>query len=317
MSYYLDITIEDLFIFYHVVKQKGFLRAAEALKTSQGKVSRRIGHMESMLGTTLLYRDMRNIALTETGKVVFEAAQEIVERMNRAQKHVKSKQQDLAGPITLSATSGFGNFWVMRLLPEFLAKHPDIEVMFLDHYTMGDANLMMGEADIAIAACRPDHREALTYDRLCEYSFELYASKHYLARKGVPQYVRELDHHDLIAWREPFPFYLKRELINAPLYWGRDPEHPRKARFTGESDLSMVEALNNGLGFKMMPSFMAQAASNAQQVILKDQHVFEQKEKHEKWIIYPQFLGESKKHKLLIDFIKKKAKEQFKEQDPT
>lgn len=307
----LDVNIEDMMLFYHVVDKGGFSKAAEALHICQTKVSRRIARLEESFDTPLLHRNMRDIALTETGKIVFEAAKDVLKRMNRACVDIQSQHQALHGRITVSMPTGFGNFWLSHIFREFLLQHPLIQMTFKNN-DLGDANVMLGESDITIASSRPHFRESIACEFLCSYPFHIYASEEYLKRRGAPESLQDLDHHDIISVNEPIPLHLPHTLFTALLHAGRLPQNPRRPRIFIEDDLSLVICVAQGLGLAYMPHFFGDMFPGITQVVLKDQELLSLERKtHEKYLIYPKFLKKSLKHKTLIDFIKKKSKEFF------
>lgn len=306
MIYDLNINIEDIILFYHVVNKGGFLRAAEALNIPQGKISRRIARLEECLGSILLYRDMRSIAPTRTGKIVFRMAEEILESTNRACGEIQSEHTEVSGTITLDVVTGFANFWLIPALAEFMHQYPKM-TLNLKTSNRGDGNTMLGEVDISISSTCPDIRESIQTEVLCEYQLYIYASQSYLQRKGRPQLIQDLDNHEFVAWVDPlFPEYPK-ELLNAPLYMGRDLNNPRKARTFIDMDLSAISAVREGMGLGFLPIFFGEAFPGVERILLKDAppgpHV------HRKYINYPKFLKKSLKHQTFISFIKSRCKE--------
>lgn len=306
MTYNLNINIEDMMIFYYVVENGGFLRAAEALNMFQGKVSRSVASLEKAFGVTLLYRDMRNIKLTEGWHIVFKTAQSMVEMMNRTHIEVQNRSKEASGPVRLTVSTGFGSLWLAKHLPEFRTQYPHIQIHFKTN-ERGEGNLMMGETDIAITSSHPERRESLMCELLCEYPFYIYASREYLQRKGIPQSIEDLDHHDLIAHEEPLPRDCDRKIFNALLYLGRTLEDTRIPSFIIR-EMGIVPAVVNGLGLGCMPAFFAQAHPNVERVKIQGEEKILGQHKNQKFIVYPKFLKNLKKHQSLIQFIKEKAK---------
>lgn len=216
----LNISLEDMKIFYYVVTKGGFSKAGEALNIPQGKVSRHVARLEEVFGTPLLYRDMRFIRPTETGHLVFDSVKHVLEHMVGVHAHVRHQHKHIGGEINLTVAAGFANTWFIKQLPEFRTRYPEIILSLATNET-GNGDLMMGETDIAITSSKPSRRESLTCEVLCEYPFYIYASKDYLKLKGTPKSVTDLDHHDIVAIPDSVASTFNKTLIGALLYLGR------------------------------------------------------------------------------------------------
>ncbi|CAD7037835.1 LysR family transcriptional regulator [Pseudorhizobium endolithicum] len=57
--------------FVEVVERGSFTAAAESLRTSKARISKKVQDLEQRLGVKLLHRTTRNIRLTEAGSIYF------------------------------------------------------------------------------------------------------------------------------------------------------------------------------------------------------------------------------------------------------
>ena len=76
--------LENLRIFEVVARLQSFTAAAESLALSHSAVSRRVSELEARLNVQLLHRTSRRVSLTPQGKIMFEAAQEALRRIEEA-----------------------------------------------------------------------------------------------------------------------------------------------------------------------------------------------------------------------------------------
>ncbi|MGL5827311.1 MAG: LysR family transcriptional regulator, partial [Nocardioides sp.] len=67
-----QIELSDISVFVKVVEMGGFSAAARARHEPKSSVSRRVARLEKALGTRLLHRTTRSIALTEAGTAYFK-----------------------------------------------------------------------------------------------------------------------------------------------------------------------------------------------------------------------------------------------------
>ncbi len=60
--------VNEMVLFYYVVRFKSFSQAAERLNVSKAYVSKHIAQLEKELKTRLLFRSTRQLRLTEMGE---------------------------------------------------------------------------------------------------------------------------------------------------------------------------------------------------------------------------------------------------------
>src|SRR3546814_17243931 len=73
--------------FARVVDEGSFSRAAERLGISKSAVSKQIARLEDRLGTRLLNRSTRRMALTEAGARMYEHCQRIIAEAEAAEEN--------------------------------------------------------------------------------------------------------------------------------------------------------------------------------------------------------------------------------------
>ncbi len=193
----------DLDIFARVVATGSMSQAARDLGLSPPVVSKRIRRLEERLGSRLLQRTTRQIALTEAGKGFHERVLAILSSVEEAENWVSQRAQQARGPLRVSAPTTFGRLHVAPHLVRFLERYPDISLdltlsdSFVDVVGDGyDVAIRIADlADTSLVARKlaPNHRV------LC-------ASPGYLERHGTPQTLADLAHHRLLvhnadSWR--------------------------------------------------------------------------------------------------------------------
>lgn len=193
----------DLDIFARVVATGSMSQAARELGLSPPVVSKRIRRLEERLGSRLLQRTTRQIALTEAGKGFHERVLAILSSVEEAENWVSQRAQQARGPLRVSAPTTFGRLHVAPHLVRFLERYPDISLdltlsdSFVDVVGDGyDVAIRIADlADTSLVARKlaPNHRV------LC-------ASPGYLERHGTPQTLGDLARHRLLvhnadSWR--------------------------------------------------------------------------------------------------------------------
>ncbi|KAB2927046.1 MAG: LysR family transcriptional regulator [Dechloromonas sp.] len=121
-------TLSDLAVFVRVVDTRGFSAAARTLGLTKSAVSKRINRLEKHLGLRLLQRTTRAMSLTEAGRLLHAEAARGVALLDRARQLAAGLIEAPRGTLRVTASVTFGKLCLAPLLPEFLARHPEIEV---------------------------------------------------------------------------------------------------------------------------------------------------------------------------------------------
>lgn len=100
--------------------------AAEELCVTPGAVSRRVRQLEDLLGTPLFLRGHQQIALTRLGAEYFKAISRALNDMREATSRLGRRV--LKQELRICAYTTFSMRWLIPRLPDFHARHPDIEV---------------------------------------------------------------------------------------------------------------------------------------------------------------------------------------------
>ena len=181
-----------------VVETGGFSAAAEVLDVSHTVVSRQIRQLEEALGTQLLNRTTRRLALTQAGQLYYQRSVEILEQLEDAALAVSQHQTHAAGTLRINAPMAFGTLELSRWLPRFMAAYPDIRVDLVCDDRFVD--LIEGGFDVGLRVTRTLPDSTLVARRLATCEMALIASPAYVQRFGAPQTPGDLVRHNYLAY---------------------------------------------------------------------------------------------------------------------
>ncbi|WP_374682551.1 LysR family transcriptional regulator [Accumulibacter sp.] len=244
--------LNDVAVFVQVVNRGSFTAAADTLGLSKSVVSKYVTRLEDRLGARLLNRTTRRLNLTEVGRAFFERSQRGLLEIEEAEAEVSRLQGEPRGELRLSSPMSFGILHLAPLLPAFQARYPELSVdMVLDDRKV---DLVDEGFDLAIRIGElPD--SSLVARRLGPCRHVVCGSPEYFARHGVPQSPEELAQHAALTYR----------YASSPNEWrflGADGNYRQVAinsRLQMNSSLALREALLNGAGVTLTPTFVVGA----------------------------------------------------------
>ncbi len=189
-------TIEIMRAFAAVADEGSFTSAAKRLGMSTKLVSKYVQHLEQRLRTQLFNRTTRSVVLTDVGTAYLQRCRPIIEQVDELDALVQEKQTALAGPIKLTAPTGFGSTRLARALIPFKAAHPGVEI----DMHLSDTRVAIVEEgfDLAIRIGRLDD-STLVARKLADMPLVVCASPAYLAAHGTPASPAALATHDCVV----------------------------------------------------------------------------------------------------------------------
>lgn len=122
------LDLNDLYYFKLLAERGSFTAAAETLSIPTGTLSRRLKNLENHLGLRLIDRTTRRFALTEAGEQLYLYARKIVEQTESAEAHLRGVLGEPAGRVRMTCPQGVLRSLLVPLLPEFLARYPQVSV---------------------------------------------------------------------------------------------------------------------------------------------------------------------------------------------
>ena len=186
----------EMEVFARIVDLGGFSAAARALHLTPSGISKLVTRLEARLGVRLLLRSTRRLQLTPEGQAFYERAVQILADMDEAEREAAAGAQP-RGHLRVNSNIPFGMRYILPLLPDFLARHPEVTIDIVLSDTVVD--LMQERADVAIRV-GPLRDSSLMVRKLATSRMAVVASPDYLARHGRPAEPRDLARHKGIGW---------------------------------------------------------------------------------------------------------------------
>ena len=190
--------LTEMGVFAKVVEVGGFSKAAAALNSTRSAVSKQVARLEDGLGVKLLHRSTRAMSLTDAGRAVYEQCAVLA---NAADQAVAAASRLVAAPrgvLRVSVSTAFGPRHIAPLLPEFLARYPELEIDLV----LVDRHVDLAEEGFDVVLRLTDRPQpSLAARKLADLRFVLCASPDYLAARGKPSRLEQLSAHNCVRQR--------------------------------------------------------------------------------------------------------------------
>lgn len=186
---------DKLKLFYQVATAGSITTAAERLNISQPALSRSILTLEGRLKTKLFERHKRGITLTRHGEILFRGAHKMFLESRHMEQALHDGGNEVTGDFTVVTTPALAASWLMRFLPGFIQKYPDIRVKVIGQMDESDAN----SGDVLIMTYMP-LQPTLIQKFMTTFQMKLFASQDYIDQYGMPESAEDLDNHRLISF---------------------------------------------------------------------------------------------------------------------
>ena len=180
-------TLPQLSVFDAVARLGSFTKAAEELYMAQPTVSVQMKKLAETVGLPLIEQIGKNIHLTEAGRVLHAASNEVFATLAGVERTLDNLRGLEAGRLQL-AVSTPGKYFAPRMLAAFVKEHPNVEVSLQIHN--GDAlleRLSKNLDDLYIFASPPEDKNLVTQVILPNPMVPYAHADHPLAReKNIP-----------------------------------------------------------------------------------------------------------------------------------
>lgn len=235
----------ELLAFTRIVEARSLSRAAAELGVPRATIGRRLARLEERLGSRLLRRSTRSLALTDAGDTFYRHARIVLEAVTQAQASVQAADDVMRGDLRVSVPPVTDES-LFEVITEFARTHPEVRLQV--DFSTRLVDLRRDAYDVALRATS-EIEPGLVARTIGRNEVIAVASPGYLAEKGTPRTVRELRAHRCLTG------FARGELPQSTWPAGRGVV--RVDGVFSSNDLGLLRAaVLRGLGIAMLPRLL-------------------------------------------------------------
>ena len=173
--------------YFVAVAQKGsYTRASAHLRVTQPAITRQIQAIEKQYRARLFRREGRGVELTEAGRVLFERATDIIERMEMLNSMMDVAANEPSGRLAIGVTAAVAKHLIPDAILRYRARYPRV-LLQIQEGSSSDLMEMLadGKLDLALTYAQA-RRSAATMFPLIDVQIGLIAPPHSVLGSSDP-----------------------------------------------------------------------------------------------------------------------------------
>lgn len=191
--------LKHMAVFARVVDKGSFRAAAQDIGVAPSRVSQTITDLENYLGTTLLYRTTRKLALTGEGRTLYEHVTEMLRSAEAGFNGINANTQDPVGALRVTVPAFLAISDLSTAMASFIKRYPNVALSL--YYSDRRDDIIENGFDLAIkAGSLPD--SAMMSRKLGAISRALVAGAGYAGARPVPARPADLEDWDWVQYQQ-------------------------------------------------------------------------------------------------------------------
>ena len=279
--------------FNKIVESGSFTKTARKLHTTPSAISKRVSWLEEMMGIPLFRRSTRQVNLTEAGSALYERSVPLLNEWQEIKQAVSTQHEEPTGVLQLGVPIGFGNQYIVSMLPKFLEQYPKIKV----DLKLSNCVTQLANEQIDLFVCyenKIQNKKDLHAQVITTTCHKLYAAPSYLKKHGEPKTISDLTKHNCLK--------LNCEGINS-VWEFEDEQIPVSGNLITNNTNATITAAIAGIGImRMCPILIEEELKNGQLIPLLTEYSMNKRSLH---AFYPKQKFVPKKTLAFLEHMKK------------
>jgi len=252
----MDLNALELFV--AVAETNSFSTAARKLGVPKSTVSRGLQRLERELEVTLVNRTTRQVSLSTAGQALLERVGPQLAALKKTLGELPESEEKPTGHLRITAPVDLGATMLPELVATFVARCPSVSIEV--NVSNRVVDLVGEQFDLAFRGGGERLRDSsLVARKAGVLAMRLFASPAYLARRGTPRTVKELEGHDWVLFQA---------FRDVQLFSGGDTVTVKpRGRIVADDLFFIREAAVKGAGLAIVPPFLAERDVAAGQLV--------------------------------------------------
>ena len=241
--------------FQKVIDEGGFAAAARALDMAPAGVTRLVTDLEQHLGTRLIQRTTRKLALTEAGQAYLIRVRSILSEVDDAEAAATQSSSELQGTVHVLAPALLTDYFLAPQVMPWLARYPKVALtLHVDPHPQNRVE----EFDVTFMAVNEGFDANIVARPIAHTDWVVCASPRYLQRHGTPGSPTELQGHAYLR----FPWQASGRTsqgirLRRTDGTGEEAEIAMRMVLQSDSYDALFRAATDGAGIAVLPSLPA------------------------------------------------------------
>ena len=243
--------LTGLIAFARAASLGSYTAAARELSVSPSAISKSVQRLEQHFDLKLFSRTTRSLTLTSEGRDLYERALRILREVEALDQAAVASRAEPSGTLKVTAPPPIGLNILAPALPRFRERYPKVAI----DLRLGDplADIIEQGIDVAVRVGNlVDSR--LISKSLGPHRIAAFASPAYLAKRGTPLELSELEHHECVNFRYQSSGQALRWPFNVD---GKVVEQVPNASLVIDSSDAVAAVVAAGGGIGISPTYVA------------------------------------------------------------
>jgi len=241
--------LKQMAIFARVVDEGSFRAAAADLNLSPSRVSETVSDLEAYLGTTLLNRTTRKIALTNEGRMFYGRVVEMLRSAETGLNELNALSDELVGALRISLPAFLAGGPLTTAVASFTKLHPNVAVSVV--YSDNQFGLLEDGFDMNVRVGWLNDSSMMSR-KLGNGERALVAGKRYAAERPAPKRPKDMEDWNWVRYKN------RPDTTTFTGPNGREESVTGHAQIEVDSIDALYHLATQDTGATVLPSFLAQ-----------------------------------------------------------
>lgn len=263
-----QLELRHLNYFKLLATELHYRRASELLFISQSALSQQIKQLEQILDVSLFDRSNKKVTLTDAGKLFYQDAQQILNKVETAVTHLKLYKTGNTGQIGIGFVASAMESLLPHLLKQFNTDCPNIKFQ-LDELSNSEQLIALQNEALDLGFMRSNHvPEGFVSKRVYTETFSLVLPATHSMKAAKFKHIGELKDEFFILFPNEQSQLYYQQIINICADQGFAPKVAHRSIHAP----TIFRLVENGMGLSIIPTSLA-ASDNPNIKFIELKHV--------------------------------------------